>query len=187
MEGAGRRQRRLGQRGRGELLHPPVFGQRDRRAATDRRGRDTGRPFEAAASLSRKRNSEGSRRKPSRPSKKKPNHEVRRTRRRWRPEAKLFLPGNDAGDLALQHRLVVGGRGVAAGDRRGVLEDARPQQAADDLGAKRRRSHCCRLGGISGISGISDREPGVPCDSGTLPIGGRWEGKLKGEALVMAT
>jgi len=44
----------------------------------------------------------------------------------------------------------------------------RPQQAADDLGAKWRRCHCCRLETtiISGISGISGRELGGVHPSG---------------------
>jgi hypothetical protein len=40
--------------------------------------------------------------------------------------------------------------------------------------------------GLSDIPGISGREPGVPCDPGTLPIAGRQQDKLNGEALAMA-
>jgi hypothetical protein len=168
-----------------------VFSQGDRRAATDRAGGYAGRPFEAAALAVAKAEQRGlepeavetleEEAEPGRASELAVGRDL---------EAKLFLSEDDTSDLALQDGLVVAGCRLAAGDGgRGVLEDARPQQAADDLGAKRRRRHCCRLETtiFSGISGISGRELGVPGDPGTLPIGGRRQGKVNREALAMAT
>ena len=124
-----------------------IFGERDRRATADRGSGDTGRPFEAAAfsvAKAKQRRFQAKaveafeeKAEPGGPAELAVGGDS---------EAKLFLQSDDAADLAFQHRLVVGRRGLAVGDRgRGILEDARPQKTTNDFGAKRRIAHYCQL------------------------------------------
>ena len=142
MERAGGRHGRLHEGAAHVAVGALELGDGDRCLAADAGLRHAGRPLEGAAVGIPELEVRGLQPEAAEPLEEEP--EPRRARQLavgHHGQTDVLLAGDDAGDLGLECGLVLGGRQPALlHGAAGILEAAGPQQAADHLGAERRRA-----------------------------------------------